>query len=241
MYPYLRTYQLALTSAWALLPRFEVSQAKRVHYTIKAANLAVSFLGFSIDGGQEFLVRSADLGVLASLFDLSSDGMSFDREAVRRFQTIVQSTLDASTAQIIFDLLSRKKDGAIRVHGLERGVDALHIVLKHLRADVFWKSEADVREVGILCQVVDDVLDYENDIVRGELNFLRAGDSRVYLDKLVAWDYRKQFCNSAHPHVLFYGISKAKTRAKKWLAKSALQEVVTGRGLRNAGIDLAPR
>ena len=98
-------------------------------------------------------------------------------------------------------------------------------MLSHLLVQDSWPSEAKVYEVGILCQVVDDLLDSEGDLTRGELNFLRYSDSRNYMQMLMAWDYEVQFRQCPHSFVLFYAIKKARSKAKRLLSRSTAQGV----------------
>ncbi len=212
MYAYLRTYQLTLFLARRYLSEFHLSQRNRLFYSIKAANLGLCFLGYSIRSGEAYYRRSAELGVLASIFDLASDGRHFDATAVRKFRSVVDAIANDETARMILDLLDRKQQRQLPVHGLERGVDALRIVLSHLLVQDSWPSEAKIYDVGILCQTVDDLLDSEGDLTRGELNFLRYSDSKKYMQMLMAWDYEEQFRCCPHSFVLFYAIKKARSR-----------------------------
>ena len=89
------------------------------------------------------------------------------------------------------------------------------VVIKHLKSETVWPHEADIVSTGILLQVVDDLLDYRHDMDRGELNFLRDEQSHYYVTKLMEWDYKKLFCDSRHPLVLFTAIRRAQSIAAK--------------------------
>lgn len=224
MYAYLRTYQLAVFLARRHLSEFQLSPYDRLFYIIKAANLAICFLGYSIHSGEAWFRRSAELGVLGSIFDLASDGRHFAPTAVRTFRSVVDAITAGETRRMILDLFDRKERRQLPAQGLERGVDALRIVLSHLRVEESWPSEAKIYEVGVLCQVVDDLLDVEGDLARGELNFLRHPNSTNYIQMLMAWNYEEQFCNCPHSYALLYAIKKAKNKAKRLLARPIVQD-----------------
>jgi hypothetical protein len=219
MRSYARTYRLAIALAWSQLRRFNISAVDRFRYATKSGNLALCFLGFSIHPGREFSQRSAELGVLASIFDLASDGLKFDTGALHQFRLVVSETVDEGVACIIFNLMTRKQRMELGVGGLDRGVDAVRIVIKHLHAEEVWKSEREIYDIGILCQIIDDVLDYKGDFARQELNFLRTDERTIYLERFLKWDYKEQFKNSRYPFVLFQVIKVAKTRAGKLISR----------------------
>jgi hypothetical protein len=182
---------------------------------MKSANLAICFLGFAGHSGENVFRRSAELGFLASIFDLVSDGLRFESTAMTLFESLVKSTVDKDVAQIIFNLMTRKQERRFTSCGLDRGVDALRIVIKHLQAEDYWASESEIHEAGTLCQIVDDVLDYEKDVARHELNFLGHRDSKMHIQQLMNWDYKRQLHYSCYPSVLFGVIRKAQAKAKK--------------------------
>jgi len=207
MLAYLQSYRAAWSLAQAPLHQLEVGFKNRIKYAIKSGNLAVCFLGFSINSGAEFIRRSAELG----LFDLVSDGLDFEPRANRLFTIIVREYLADQVSNILLELMERKKNKIFSTGGLERGVDALRVVIKHLKSERAWTNYSDIFSVGVFLQVVDDLLDFRNDIARGELNFLRHEDLHDYIPRLIEWDYREQFRYSKYPLVLFYAIERAKS------------------------------
>src|SRR5438105_381298 len=138
MNPYFATYQQAWTLAWHQLRYFNIPLINRVRYGIKSANLAACFLGFSVQRGEQNAQRSAELGCLASIFDLTSDGLKFDEQALAQFSHLVTSTIDCEGAKILLELMDCKRAGSLRFDGLYRGVSALQIIIKHLRAEDAW-------------------------------------------------------------------------------------------------------
>lgn len=214
MLAYVRTYQKAWALSRACLRKFDISQQTRLHCAAKASNLSMCFLGFSIHRGEAYFNRSAELGVLAAIFDLVSDQLKFDSRGVRCFSDLLREVLEPELAAISLDTLNRKKEASFVLSGLERGIPALRVIIRHLHAEESWVTESDVIRVGILCQIVDDVLDYRSDFRRDELNFLKQEGWQQYVQGLLHWDYHVQFRGSQYPLVLFYVVERAKKFAK---------------------------
>jgi hypothetical protein len=224
MYPYLRTYQLAASLARANMKAFDIPPARRFSYGVKSCNLAACFLGFSVREDERFYRKSAELGFLASTFDLVSDGLHFDSDAFRTYGNLVRALVEPEVAEITLGLMERKRQGRLGAQGLERGIESLRIIIKHLGVEEYWQSEEDLNQVGILCQVVDDVLDFENDIARRELNFIGKLDFKEHLHLLSTWDYKRQFQLSRYPLVLFHVISIAKAKSRRLLIDFASRD-----------------
>jgi hypothetical protein len=158
--------------------------------------------------------------MLAALFDFVSDGLHFDPCATHLYSKLVRETLDPPAANILLHLLERKATHALTHGGLDRGIDAFRVIVKHLRSEDVWKNPVDVALTGTLLQVVDDVLDYRHDISYGELNFLRDRELHGYLVDLVEWDFASCFADSKYPAVLFQAIKRAKAISKSLILES---------------------
>jgi hypothetical protein len=230
---YVAAFQMARRYSQECLSPFRLAPACESRYKIKAANLAICFLGFSVHRGREYYVRSAELGMLGSIFDLVSDGLQFDHAAVERFERLARRTLDAESARISLDTLERKKYGGFEFDGLSRGIPALRIILKHLKSESFWPNDDDIVEVGLLCQIADDLIDCRDDFAKNELNFLKQKDWLSHAKRLLDWNYEKQLSKSQYPLVLFHVFKRAKVQAAK-LANGALPDFpLVGPGLAN--------
>src|SRR5205814_1293726 len=137
---------------------------------LKSANLAICFLGFAIERGEGSFRRSADLGMLASIFDLVSDGLCYKLAAYEQFERVARTTLAPEVAGLLFKLMQKKKNGDLELRGLERGAKALEIIIKHLRVESAWPRSSDIIDAGVILQLVDDILDYRVDLRSQHLN-----------------------------------------------------------------------
>jgi hypothetical protein len=231
--PYVETYQKACTLSRAYLSNFDVPAISRFRYITKSGNLATCFLGFSTEIGEEYCQRSAELGALASIFDLTSDGLHFDEGAIGRFEALVQEILGSELAALCSDILNQKRSGSFELDGLYRGVPTLKIIVRHLRAEEFWPNENEIVKAGVLCQIVDDVVDYRDDMARGGLNFLKHENWPTHLKNLMDWDYEKQFSASKYPFVLFRVFKQAKAIAAKLATRELRDSSTRGSILQN--------
>lgn len=81
-----------------------------------------------------------------------------------------------------------------------------------------FEEKTDVDQLGIHLQIVDDVLDYRDDVVAGDQNCLTADKRDEYLTSLVQTFDETQI-KSLFPYggILTYAISKARQQAEDML------------------------
>lgn len=226
MNSYVSAYSWAARLSADLMKPYALPASQQLKYLAKAGNLAACFLGFSTYDDQS--KRSAQLGFLAAAFDLVSDGKGYELQASREYERHVTSLVSADVAEIILTLLRKKKQGVLRSDGLERGADSLRIILRHFQEEALWVP-SKINEVGELCQIVDDVLDYKSDLMNGELNCLTSRAGSDNLRRLAGWDYRSALSSSKHPGVLFHVIRTAKLRAVRLLEVESPAPELAGR------------
>ena len=109
MYAYLRTYLMAANLTRTRTRDFSIDDSTRRKYIVKAANLAICFLGFSAATGKSTLRKSAELGCLAALFDLVSDKLNYSPPAIEAFRATVADTVPQEFQSSIISVLERKQ------------------------------------------------------------------------------------------------------------------------------------
>ena len=108
--------------------------------------------------------------------------------------------------------------------GLERGAIALEFILKTMGCEHERATRGgDLNKIGELLQIVDDVLDYEDDIAAGDLNCLTTANRVTHL---------KQLCQALDPEnsrrlfgshsVLVFAIAQARKKATTLLSNLAI-------------------
>jgi len=147
-------------------------------------------------------------------------------------EEVVNGFLDHDNTQFALGVFREKKYGLLGSDGLERGVPALKVITKHLESEGEWPFYGGATQVGKLCQIVDDVLDYRKDMDEGGLNCLASKSASVYLRKLVEWDHQLEFRKSRYPKILFLVINFGKFRARRMLLKREGGDVGQGSNTR---------
>jgi hypothetical protein len=132
--------------------------------------------------------RAGEAAFLCCAYDVVTDWRSFNPAACKAYEAVFRSMKLAPELQMIaIDLYEKEISGRLEEDGLDRGYIALRFILKMMGCEkdreVVW---GDINEIGRLLQIVDDVLDYEQDVESGEMNCLTSGQRNVYLRKLIS-------------------------------------------------------
>src|SRR5262249_18424658 len=85
-------------------------------------------------------------------------------------------------------LYVEERSGDLRWDGLSRGVDALQFITLLIGSERHIRERTDFHHFGLIMQIVDDVLDWEEDLRSGETNCLRSIKRNDYLKQLVTFD-----------------------------------------------------
>lgn len=157
-------------------------------YLKKSLSLGLCYAGFSVHGRVREAWRAGEAAFLCCAYDVVTDWRNFNPEARKAYEAVFRSMkLKPELKTIAIDLYEKEISGRLEEDGLDRGYIALRFILKMMDCEkdreVIW---GDINEVGRLLQIVDDVLDYEQDIERGEMNCLTSDGRNVYLRKLIS-------------------------------------------------------
>lgn len=155
-------------------------------YLGKSAYLAFCNAGFV----QNISIKQASgAGKAAFLFcayDVCSDWREKNEPRwAKTFEKIVRCEASPQLAEAALSLYQRDIDGELTQDGLERGIVALRFVLEMMGLQSFYEQKVDVNKLGTLLQIIDDVLDYEKDILAGDENCLTSARRNDYLRILV--------------------------------------------------------
>jgi hypothetical protein len=152
-------------------------------YFTKSINLALSYVGFDPGGRVANAWRAGEAAFLCCAYDVVTDWRRFAEDSHRAFEHILcLITRDPRLQQLALGLYDKDKSNTLNDDGLERGSIALRFILSMMECDDTYSSLwTHVDEAGRLLQIVDDVLDYEDDLLRGETNCLISPRRCVYL------------------------------------------------------------
>lgn len=179
-------------------------------YFLKCINLGLCYGGFISSVDLRKAVRAGDVAFLCCAYDVVTDWRSFDSESRDTFEAILSRHVPEWARVLTKGLYQKELDQTIGLDGLERGVLALEFAVGVIGLQAQFSS-ADVREVGVLLQIVDDVLDFEQDSLLGELNCLNTPRSGLYLTHLAA---TMDALAGRFAHSLFMGLVLETVRKK---------------------------
>jgi len=204
--------------------RVKLSEWRR--YYVKSANLALCYRGFAPNRSL-FCARSAGKAAFyCCAYDVVTDWRRFNIDDQKRFKRLLSDALPPKLAAIACSLYDQERADLLTQDGLSRGIDALAFIGGLMGIDSYIRSHTNFEHLGIVMQIVDDVLDLEEDQKAGDVNCLIVTPTKrtFYLRKLTEFDliaFRKVF---PHAHLLGRVIQTAKQKAEGLLTGQDLVE-----------------
>lgn len=189
-------------------------------YFLKSINLGLCYGGFISSVDLRKALRAGDVAFCCCAYDVVTDWRSFDSESRDTFEVILSRHVPEWARVLTKDLYQKELNQTIGLDGLERGVLALEFAVGVIGLQEQFSS-ADVREMGVLLQIVDDVLDFEQDCALGELNCLNTPRSRLYLRHL-ATKMDALSARFSHSLVMRLVLDKVQHRIKRRVPPDAL-------------------
>lgn len=117
------------------------------------------------------------------------------------YAQILRSKASPELTNLALGLLDRDSKGILSEDGLERGVAALEFVLQMMKVREIFDRKCSIKRLGTSLQIIDDVIDWENDIANGDENCLTNRELRqVYLRRL-----KEDFDNPTFQKLFPYG------------------------------------
>jgi hypothetical protein len=156
-------------------------------YLKKSCSLGLCYAGFGTTGSVKEAWMAGEAAFLCCAYDVVTDWRHFDPQARHAFEAILRKRAPELELQdLAVGLYEKELFKRLEDDGLDRGVIALRFVLKMMGCENIRESMwGDVDEVGRLLQIADDVLDYEEDISRGETNCLTSVRRNLYLTRFL--------------------------------------------------------
>ena len=210
-------YAIGYSMRYARSLQIELSEMPR--YLRKSGNLAAGYAGFA-----QYLSRDEAIGVgkaafLSSAYDVASD---WGKPSIVRsnFEAIVRTEASPRLAEMAINLLDRDINRELTRDGLERGIVAIRFILEMMGLTEHYEAITDVDRLGINLQIVDDVLDFEDDVKAGDTNCLTCPNRDVYLQQIVE-ELSEENVQRLFPHagILRIPIQRARNKAMSLLEK----------------------
>jgi len=195
----------------------DIRPAERKRFLTKSLNLGLCYAGFAKSKGLAEPWGAGKAAFLCSAYDVVTDWRGFDFASRKKFEGVMRSMkLTPELESLATTLYEKELCVELQEDGLDRGYIALRFTLKLMGCEEMRERQwGNLDELGRLCQIVDDVLDYEQDVRLGETNCLTTLRRDLYLRRLnegfATHEIQRLFGTSRS--VLVMAIEKAKTKS----------------------------
>jgi hypothetical protein len=200
-----------------------IRRAEWGRYFKKSVSFGLCYAGLGAKKTLREGWRAGEAAFLCCAYDVVTDWRKFDAQSRMVFEKILRRRVSRSEFDLAMDLYEKEHLSLLTDEGLERGPIALRFTLQVMRCE--GKQErawGDLNHVGRLLQIVDDVLDLEQDLARGEMNCLISEKRKTYLEELLlhlsALNVRRLFGSDSS--ILTFIIGQARKKAEVLLAES---------------------
>jgi hypothetical protein len=124
--------------------------------------------------------------VCCAAYDVLTDWHGINVSNRKLLAEIVTAVVGSGLAAIALELYDKEAAESVADDGLERGYDSIRFITGLLGSQHRIEKRFDLKRLGMALQVVDDVLDYEDDLSKGELNCLVFPRWREHLEFMEA-------------------------------------------------------
>lgn len=172
---------------WAVVYSRRLKLAWREYWPFirKSFNLGLCYGSFAAPEGTLRAAWQAGLAAFCcAAYDVVTDWRRFAERDRELYFAVLGEIVPSWAVAMTSVLYDKEVAGSLGRDGLERGVIAVEFVTGLVGSREIYR-EWGLERLGILCQIVDDVLDEEQDRIRGELNCLQSVNRERYLDSLI--------------------------------------------------------
>lgn len=158
------------------------------------------YAGFAQDFSLSQAIGAGHAAFLSCAYDVVTDWGKPSALQIS-FAKILRSQASPELADMALGLLDRDSKSILLEDGLERGVTALECVLQMMEVREIFDKKCSIKRLGTSLQIVDDVIDWEKDIAKGDENCLTNKELReTYLRRL-----EEDFDNPTFQELFPYG------------------------------------
>ncbi len=196
----------------------QIKPSELWRYFKKSANLAVCYVGFAQDISLTQARGAGHAAFLSCAYDVVTDWQK-PVSLQNTYAGILCKEASNELVVMALGLLDRDLRGVLLEDGLERGVVATESVLRMMSVRDIFDKKCNIQQLGLNLQIVDDVLDYDDDIKQGDQNCLTNTTFReAYLRRLPE-DLDDSKLRELFPHggILTYAIRHARYKAEKMI------------------------
>jgi hypothetical protein len=212
----------AITTAFALSLKHQrrlcISPSELKRYYAKSINLALCYRGFSADRSVRVGQKIGRAAFFCCAYDVITDWRAFDPSLCEWFENLLFGEMGFEAAEIARNLYNQEKFGMLQHDGLSRGVAAINFVTRIIGSDAYLHKITDLNQLGLVMQIVDDVIDLEDDRRDQAMNCILSPRWRGHLFSLLEFDTAKLKRFLPHATVLSTVIRHAQGKASQLLS-----------------------
>jgi hypothetical protein len=199
-----------------------IRRTEWARYLKKSVSFGLCYAGLGAKKTLREGWRAGEAAFLCCAYDVITDWRRFNPQARMTFEQILRRLVSKSEFDLAMDLYDKENHNQLADDGLERGSIALRFTLQVMRCAAAQEHAwGNLDHVGRLLQIVDDVLDFEEDLARGEMNCLISEKKKSYLEELLhhlsALNARRLFGDRS---ILAFVIGQARRKAVLLLAEN---------------------
>lgn len=165
----------------------KVSRTEWRRYLEKSVNFSLCYVGLGAKQSYAEAWRAGSAGFVCCAYDVVTDWRLFQDDYLVVFRRILDQRVDSQVLrELALDLYRKELCNELEDEGLERGAIALRFALGVMKCEAEREASwGNVNEMGRALQIVDDVLDFEDDLRRGETNCLTSTRRHEHLNTMV--------------------------------------------------------
>lgn len=177
-----KTHAERLSRANAL--ELEINDEEKPRFAKKAGNLAMLYSDLTESRDPISPIRAARAGFLSAAYDVATDWRKFDATSYESFDTLLVR-YSPRERDLAIDLYEKDRRNALADDGLERGAVSLEFIasVMNIRTELERRG-IPIVSVGQELQLVDDILDYEEDVATGDTNCLTTPRAPEHLQRI---------------------------------------------------------
>ena len=191
----------------------QIERNERRRYFRKAMHFALYFGGFSHTGKTKEMIGAGKAAFLGCSYDVVTDWRKFDPNGLHIFKKQLEQYATPPLCDLALELYDKDKKNIFADDGLERGSIAFRFATEMMQVrEKLERNGVNIDETGKVLQIVDDVLDYEEDVEMHETNCLVTPRRGHYLNILASTKIQNHFAPNT-PLTVVIEIARKKAQA----------------------------
>jgi hypothetical protein len=172
--------------------KFNLSFKEYIRYVKKSMNLSLCYSSFSGDNKFRSYKKVGEIAFFSSAYDIITDCKKYDPDFKNKYFELLKSKASGDICILTEEMYFKDNKDSFNNDGLERGEISLKIILLYIGSINYFQHRFNISELGEICQITDDIIDYEEDKILNETNCFLSNRRYEYARK-----YKSYFSNTS--------------------------------------------